>query len=178
MEEIEIWKSLDFLGYPDYEVSNYGNVKSFKLGKEKKLKFLYGSNEYSNVRLCKNNKVKSFTVHRLVALAFIPNPENLPCINHKDENKQNNHVSNLEWCTKRYNAIYNDAHIKKGEKQRGKPNYKNRKPILQYTKQGEFVKEWESAITASIELNINYSSIHQCCCNRIKSSGGYIWRYK
>lgn len=223
MENIEIWKSLDFLGYPDYMVSNFGNVKSFKQNKEKLLKFLKGSNEYSNVRLCKNNKTKSFTVHKLVALAFISNPDNLPCVNHKDENRQNNYVDNLEWVTHQYNNTYNNVHIKRGEKMKGRknseetrrkiskalkgkycgensPNYRKqlteehkqkiresnigksklkcRKPILQYTLDNIFIREWDSAITASIELNINRNSIGQCCCNRIKSSGGYIWRYK
>lgn len=178
MENIEIWKSLDFLGYPDYEVSNFGNIKSLKQGREKLLKFLKGSNEYSNVRLCKNNKTKSFTIHKLVALAFIPNPENLPIINHKDENKQNNHVSNLEWCSHKYNNRYNNAHIKKGEKRKGRPNYKRRKPILQYTKDNIFIREWESALVASRELNLNSNSIGHCCRNTIKTSGGYIWKYK
>lgn len=115
----EIWK--DVTGYEGlYQVSNFGNVKScdrvvfagtnsnhtcqhikFRLLK-------MGGGKYKQVILCKEGKIKAFTVHRLVAQAFISNPDNLPCINHKDENPSNNRVDNLEWCTYKYNNGYNN----------------------------------------------------------------------
>ena len=115
----EIWKDIE--GYEGiYQVSNFGNVKSlsrlthfenthksgYRLTKERILKSGVGSNGYSSVVLRKDGKSRTFMVHRLVALTFIPNLENLPEINHKDENKQNNHINNLEWCSHIYNGNY------------------------------------------------------------------------
>lgn len=181
MEKTEVWKSLDFMGYPDYEVSNLGRVKSLdkyinscygskQLRKEKILKQGKCTNGYLKVVLVKNGKIKNFTIHRLVALAFIPNPENYNYVNHKDENKQNNKVENLEWCTAKYNTNYGTS-IKKMSKAKSKP-------ILQYTKDGIFIKEWDSATTASKELNISQGNITECCKGKRKSASGFIWRYK
>ena len=104
---MEIWKDIE--GYEGlYQVSNYGNVRSLNYAKAGKVKELKQGNwrGYKNVDLWKNGKGKSFKVHRLVAQAFIENPNEYLCVNHKDENKQNNHVSNLEWCTHKYNSNY------------------------------------------------------------------------
>lgn len=101
----EVWK--DIKGYEgEYKVSNYGRVKSLKNHKEKILKQWKNNKGYLNIALYKNKKSKMYRVHRLVALAFIPNPENLPEVNHKDEIKENNHVDNLEWCDRKYNMNY------------------------------------------------------------------------
>lgn len=107
----EIWK--DIVGYEGlYQVSNLGNVKRLKgyKGREKGyiveehlIKPSINSNGYQNVVLCKNGKTKTFTMHRLVAIAFLYNSDNLPQVNHKDENKLNNCVDNLEWCDSKYN---------------------------------------------------------------------------
>lgn len=115
----EIWKNIK--GYEGlYQVSNYGKVRSLdkkvkgsnqygkiffvtKKGKQLKSRI---KNGYCNVHLIKNGVLKEFTIHRLVAEAFIPNPNNLPQVNHKDENKANNYVENLEWCTRSYNCSY------------------------------------------------------------------------
>ena len=116
---MEIWKDIDgFNGL--YQVSNLGNVKSLdrcvltrganhesQFIKGRMLK-LNGGRKYPQVILCKDGKTYGRLVHRLVATAFIPNPDNLPCINHKDENPKNNHVDNLEWCTYQYNNTYNN----------------------------------------------------------------------
>lgn len=108
---MEIWKDIkDFEGL--YWISNLGRVKN-KHGKI--LKPRLSSNGYYNICLYKNNKAKCYTVHRLVAEAFIPNPDNLPEINHKDENRLNNEVYNLEWCNRKYNQHYGSA-IKKNIK--------------------------------------------------------------
>ena len=93
----EIWK--DVVGYEGlYEVSNFGNVRSLFRYK-KQLRWDVANNRYATVQLFKNKIGKRLLVHRLVAEAFLPNPRNLPVVNHKDENKLNNNVDNLEWCT-------------------------------------------------------------------------------
>ncbi len=103
----EIWKPVK--GFEClYEVSNKGNVRSLKWyggNKVKQLKQAEGKHGYCQVNLC-NGKGNMRYVHRLVAEAFIPNPNNLPCINHKDENPKNNCVENLEWCDQKYNCNY------------------------------------------------------------------------
>lgn len=108
----EIWK--DIPGFEGlYQVSNLGRVKRLPLGKQwpyrrthNNIRKQHIKNGYYQVNLSKENKVKWICVHRLVALAFIPNPNNLPCINHRDENKLNNNIENLEWCSYAYNANY------------------------------------------------------------------------
>jgi hypothetical protein len=100
---VEIWK--DVVGYESiYEISNFGNVKSFKYGKEKIRKLRNDKDGYLLINLCKDKKVKTFKIHRLVAQAFIPNPDNKPQINHIDGNKSNNKVDNLEWVTNKENS--------------------------------------------------------------------------
>ena len=102
---IELWKWIP--GWEGlYMVSTHGRVKSLKHNKSKILKPWIDKDGYKRVRLCKNGKCKTYGIHRLVAMAFIPNPHNYPIINHKDENKTNNQYTNLEWCTIQYNSNY------------------------------------------------------------------------
>lgn len=104
----QVWK--DIQGFEGlYEVSNFGNVRSLKYGKIKYLKPADDGNGYYFVNLSKNGIVKNFKIHRLVANAFIPNPNNLPQINHKDEDKTNNKANNLEWCNNQYNTRYSNS---------------------------------------------------------------------
>ena len=102
----EIWK--DIVGYEGlYQVSNLGNVKRINFFKKERFVIPCSKGSgYLYVSLSKNNKQKNFYIHRLVATAFIENPDNLPVINHKDENRSNNIVDNLEWCTQKYNCNY------------------------------------------------------------------------
>ena len=112
MTESEIWK--DVVGYEGlYEVSDKGNVRSVErkdsIGRKcggRVLKPINNGHGYLQVDMCKNGKAKKKRIHRLVAEAFIPNPKGFLEINHKDENKSNNELSNLEWCTREYNINY------------------------------------------------------------------------
>lgn len=127
---MEIWK--DIAGYEGiYQVSNYGNVKSLEreckgnkgivyIKKEKILTPTINSSGYYHTILRKDGKSIAAYVHRLVAEAFIPNPNNLPIINHKDEDKTNNNLINLEWCDKSYNALYGSCPQRKRDKIKGK----------------------------------------------------------
>lgn len=110
----EIWKSVD--NYGDYFISNLGNIKSTKNGKELFMALSEDKDGYFKVKLFKNNCPKTKYIHRLVAETFIPNPKNLRCVNHKDENKQNNCVDNLEWCSIKYNNNYGTRWFKNNRK--------------------------------------------------------------
>lgn len=117
-----IW--MDINGYEGlYQISSDGRVKSLNYNKTKKSKIMSLNNHklgYKHIILCKNGKHKAHQVHRLVAQAFIPNPNNYPCVNHKDQDPSNNNVTNLEWCTHRYNNVYGTAIQKRIEKMKGK----------------------------------------------------------
>lgn len=154
---IEEWKPVK--DYDDYLISNFGRVKSIKYKKERILKPKKNHKGYLSVGLSNNGKYKNAVIHRLVANAFLENTYNLPQVNHKDENKQNNCVSNLEFCTNDYNMKYSRA-----------------KKVIQYDKENNFIKEWNCINEAQRELNILH--IVECCQGKIKNAGGYIWKYK
>lgn len=172
----EIWKDIkEFEGL--YQISNRGNVRSldrtdnnnhFKEGHL--LPLCDNGKGYKIVGLWKNNEQCMKQVHRLVAEAFIPNTNNLPCVNHKDENPSNNDVTNLEWCTYEYNNNYGT----KGKR----ISDANSKSVIQYTKQGEFVAEYKSAIEAKENTGIDNGHIGKCCNGQRKSAGGFLWEYK
>lgn len=172
----EIWK--DIKNYEGlYQISNFGKVKSvkrvvkrgdnFKPVNERILKH-YLHKGYPEVVLSKEGKTKTHSIHRLVAEVFIPNPNNYPCVNHKDENPKNNYVDNLEWCTYSYNISYNNIRVKSA--------ISRRKAILQFTKDGIFIREWSHAREASESLGISKRAIYECCKGRSKTSGGFIWK--
>lgn len=107
------------IGYENlYAVSNLGFVKSIK--RNKQLNIVIDRYGYPVVHLCKNHKPKYVKIHRLVAQAFIPNPNDLPEVNHKDENKLNNNVENLEWCTNKYNQTYGTVIKRRSNSNKGK----------------------------------------------------------
>lgn len=164
----ELWKDIkDYEGL--YQISNLGRVKSLRFGKEKILKYGKSGKGYFFVNLCKNGEYKSYIVHRLIAKAFIPNPENLPEVNHKDENKQNNCVENLEWCTHKYNNNYRTRNNRMAKA--------NSKPILQFTKNGEYINQWSSAIEIERKLGFYQTNISKCCLGKIKTAYNYTWRF-
>lgn len=121
------------------------------------------------VGLTKNRKQHTCKVHRLVASAFIPNPNNYPQVNHIDENKSNNTADNLEWCTNDYNTHYGKA-IERAVATR----YKK---VNQYTLSGAFIRRWDSIKTAADNLGISASHISDCCKGRLKQTGGYAWKH-
>lgn len=185
-KEIELWKPIP--NYEEYEVSTFGRVKrlaydkpvcggSFQHCNERILSPQLRKNGYQTVMLSKKGVVKSFLIHRLVALTFIPNPDNLPQVNHKDENTSNNCVDNLEWCNQCYNSNYGTSKYRISAKLK---NGVLSKPVEQYCKKGMFIMEYPSAIEASRVLGLNVSGIISCCNNNPKYShcGGYQWKYK
>ena len=188
--ENEIWK--DVVGYEGlYQVSNLGRVRSV----DRIVNGRWGNNfvkglilkpytvkGYKQVHLSKNNKKTHYKIHRLVAETFIPNPYKLPQVNHKDEDKTNNCVENLEFCTQSYNNNYGTRLKRISEKNKismkGKFNNSRSKSVLQYTLDGNFVKEYPSAREAERINNIDFSAISKCCRGVYKSAGGYIWKFK
>ena len=185
MENIEIWENVkDYEEF--YQVSNLGNVKSlardiyYQNGtihhlKEKILAPALNNKGYQYVHLCKNGKMKNMLVHRLVAMAFIPNSENKPMINHKDENPLNNCVNNLEWCTASYNANYGTRI------QRCVQNHRSYKlgdnPRARAVFCVELNKKFDCAKSAQEELGILRTSIGSACRGKTKTAGGFHWRY-
>ena len=173
----EIWK--DVVGYEGYyQVSNLGNVKSIertivckdgtrKKLKERILKQVSNWRGYLVVELSTKDKGKIYSIHRLVAQAFIPNPENKPQVNHKDENKNNNCVENLEWCDNWVNSHY-------GTRNERIANYRKKK-INQYDLEGNFIKEWASIKEVKEQLGYSCSAISACVIGRQKTAYGYVW---
>lgn len=163
----EIWK--DIKGYEGlYEISNLGNVKTLKRNKLLKTN---KSSEYDYVVLRKEGRAKIKKIHRLVAETFIPNLNNLECVNHKDENKKNNNVENLEWCTKKYNCNYG----KRNEKMsKGKSKYK----IVQKEQNGNIIKIWENIWELEHNTEYRMQNIRCCCQKKWKQAYGYKWEYQ
>ena len=175
-------------GYPDYMISSDGSVWSCK--SHIYLKPAYTKRGYASVELFNKNGSRRMLVHRLVARAFIPNPNNYPQINHIDENPSNNNVDNLEWCTAKYNMNYGVGaktrhlkidYTKQCRKEIAIKNGKIvSKPTLQFDQNGNFIKRYESAKAASTETGVDHRHIVSCCNNKKyrHTAGGYIWKYE
>ena len=160
---MEYWKNIK--GYEGlYQVSDCGRVKSLISNKILK-QVVNKSTGYSQITLHKNGEVKTFSVHRLVALAFIPNPDNLPQINHKNEIKTDNVVENLEFCDATYNCNY------------GTKNDNIRKKTKQYTLDGKCVRSWKSLTEIQQTLGFKKSNLSNCCNGVIPHAYGYVWKY-
>lgn len=180
----ETWK--DVAGFEGiYEVSNRGAVRSVdritRCGKRASGKILSakGNNRgYVQLHLYKGGECHMKLLHRVVAEAFIENPENLPQINHKDENKHNNHADNLEWCSNLYNRRYGTGYKRSCDKH----DYKKiadmkKKTVIQKTLSGETIAIWNGVISIQSGLGINEGSIRACCYGKYKQAGGFVWEY-
>ena len=165
----EVWKKID--NYNEYEISNLGNVRSLKNDKVKLLKQFKCKSGYMQVILCSKSIKKVYLVHRLVAQAFIKNKYGYKEINHKDENKLNNCVDNLEWCTRAYNMNYGDIKKKQSECKKIK--------VAKYTINGKLIKIYKSIKEASSENNLKSTNIVKCCKHKehYNTCGNYKWEY-
>lgn len=158
----EIWKDIE--DYENkYQISSLGNVRSLVTGKI--LTPHKDTKGYFQTALYKNGVRKIFLTHRLVAKAFIPNPNNYNEINHKDENPLNNSSDNLEWCNRKYNVNY------------GKRTAKTCKKVAQYACDGQLIYVWDSITKASENMRMSITAIANCCKKKQETAGGYIWRY-
>lgn len=185
--EQEEWKPIE--GYEGlYEISSLGRVKSLPRIKALPIKGTWETGQkilkpqptqstksrktgdtdtYLSVSLWKNKEKTVYQVHRLVASAFCENPQNKPCVNHKDGNKQNNRASNLEWCTYSENAKHSVYVLKRGVQLT---------PISQFSKDGYFIKTWLCPAEAAEKLGVSAGNIWCCANGRRKTTGGFKWR--
>ena len=156
----------DVVGYENiYGVTSCGKIWSYKYKKFLKPRVNRGG--YFQVDLMKNGERKTYSLHRIVAEAYLPNLENLPQVNHKDENKANNCVNNLEWCDCKYNNNYGTRNEKVANS--------HKIPILQFDLNGNFIREWGSASDVGREVK---STICKCLKGKYKQAYGSIWKYK
>ena len=174
---MEHWK--DIIGYEGlYQVSDLGRVKSLNYlhtGKERVLRAGKDKDGYLLVTLCNSGKKNYYSVHRLVAEAFIPNPDNLPQVNHRDENPLNNAVSNLEWCSVGYNINFGTRNERVAKALTNHPM--KSKPVYQYTKDGSLVHLYPSAMETARQTGYAQGNISACCRGEYKQAYGYIWSY-
>jgi hypothetical protein len=174
---MEIWKDIE--QFENYQVSNLGNVRSKNYnhtGKEQVLKQNLVEGKYMYVILRNKDCVKGFRVHRLVAQAFVSNPNGFTQVNHKDENKLNNCADNLEWCDSKYNTNYGTRNAKISIKQ--KNHLAKSKRVCQYTNSMELVNVFPSAKEAQRQTGIYNIS---ACCIGLKghaTAGGFVWKYE
>lgn len=166
----ELWKEVKGCNGL-YLVSNMGRVKRiYKTKPSRLLKQVVNHDGYLAVSVSDGKgNIKNKRVHRLVAETFIENPKNYPVVNHIDENKKNNALDNLEWCSVKYNTNYNGASKKRG--------LRKRKPITQLTLDGQVVRVWDSRVEIEQQMNVSGGNITSCATGKRKSAYGYKWRY-
>lgn len=170
---MEIWKPIPcYEGL--YEVSNYGNIRSLFRYKKVLKPWDIGTG-YLMIYLSKEKTRKAFLVHRLVANAFIPNPEGKPQVNHIDENRANNSADNLEWCTCKENHDHGLHSKRLSIAMRNNP--KKSKPVEQCTMQGKVVAVFPSIAEAARSTGFNKADICECCREKRHTCKKYIWRY-
>lgn len=170
--EDEIWRDIpNYEGL--YQVSSFGRIKSLHYNKTNKEQILslrigHTRNNYIDVMLCKDGQHTRFKVHRLVAIVFIPNPNNYPHINHKDENPMNNHVDNLEWCTPSYNLNYGNwalhQRLVRGHK------------IAKMDLEGNIIDTYDSIREAARKNNVADANIHAVLRGKQHKCGGFKWK--
>lgn len=157
----------DVTEYSNYEVNQFGEIRNKK--RKQILKPLVNPNGYCYVCFNIFGKRKRFAIHRIVANAFIPNPDELKEVNHKDYNKKNNCVQNLEWVSssqnKKHAYLKEENHVSRGKK------------VNQYSLDGEFLQSYNSLQEAAAAVGGNFSAISNCCNGKTKSSKGFIWKF-
>ena len=166
MSEVETFVKIE--GFEKYEVSNLGRVRNAKSGRILKPHLIQSG--YLKHSLYGYDKRKNLLLHRILATAFIDNPEGKPCVNHIDENKLNNDLSNLEWCTERENVIHGTRTKRAAEKLS--------KKVIQLDLNDNVLNEFESMRQAERETGVSVGNISSCCNGKTKSAGGYKWRRK
>lgn len=184
MRTNEVWKPIPkYEGI--YQVSNFGRVKSLnrwvtcKNGnrqrrKERILKLRKNRGGYLIVGLHQHGEMNTFKVHRLVAQAFVPNPNHYSQVNHKDENKMNNKMENLEWCTVKYNNNYGTRIQRRAVTQ---TNGLQSKPVNQYDLQGKLLRRWPS-LRECRRHGLSNASISKCCHGKQRTAYGCIWKFE
>ena len=167
----EEWRTIK--RFDDYMVSNLGNIKSFRGRSNGLIMKPNVCGGYCYICLRNDKEVGRTSIHRVVAETFIPNPDNLPFVNHKNGNPSDNRVENLEWCTASYNTRHYFYVLKKGMLLKDQP-------VVQYTRYGIYVRDWDSIIQASEDTGICIDDIIHSCKRRRKheSTKGFLWRFK
>lgn len=167
----------DVIGFEGlYKVNENGQVMSCKTGRIKATK--KNNRDYTQIHLYKDGHDHMKLVHRVVADAFIPNPNQYKQINHKDEDKNNNHVSNLEWCTNLYNRHYGTGYQRSVEKH----DYQKiadsiRRTVVQMAADWSEIKTWHGVMTAARATGVGEANIRRCCYGKSHTAGGYRWKY-
>lgn len=177
----EEWRDIE--GFENlYQVSNKGNVRSlgrtiltnrngtpyYKSYPAKLKKLSKDSDGYYQTTLSIDGKNKTYKVHRLVAQVFVPNPNDLPMINHKDEDKTNNCVENLEWCDAKYNSNYGTATMRRANKRSKK---------VMMLKDGNVIAIYPSLAEMSRLTGFSAGEVSQCCNGKLEQGYGYTWKY-
>jgi len=182
----EVWKTIPHLNY-NYAISNYGRMKSLShitrqkyrgrvtRTKTKIVRLTVTPYGYLEFRPMVDGKLGNERIHRLVAMMFIPNPGNLPYVNHKDENKQNNTIENLEWCTAKYNTNYGTCQARRAKTLSDKLTEMS-KIINQYDLKGNFIRSFQGK-KSIIQTGLRYETVRRCCKRQQKTSGGYVYRF-
>lgn len=167
----EIWKPI--AGYEGlYEVSNLGRVRSLNYNHTKTAEVMtpwVSAKDYDYVHLCKGTAIQSCRVARLVAMAFIPNPDNKPFVDHIDTNRRNNHADNLRWCDQSENQKNPISRKRYGDAKSFR--------VVQLTKENIVMRIWPSLTEAERSGGFNRNQISKVCNGRLKTHHGYKWQY-
>lgn len=184
----EVWRDIE--GCEGlYQISNYGRVKSlerlvsckgrwgniYTILIKTKIKSVHKNNKgYCMVCLCENGKQKNFLIHRLVAIHFLENNNDYPEVDHNDENKNNNRVTNLVWCDR----LYNNTRGVQSKEGRRKSSKFRMKPVSQFSLDGKLLNSFDGIRLAEEKTGVGNQNICKCCQHKASTAGGYIWRYK